>query len=123
MVAYHAAIKVFFCTRFAAHIRNGGINFMQEILSLYGNIAGLTPQMVIMWVIGGVLIYLGIVKKMEPSLLVPMGFGAILVNLPNSGAVTQTLNGVLTEGLSTFSSTPASQTRSFCCCSLSASAQ
>ena len=98
MVAYHAAIKVFFCTRFAAHIRNGGINFMQEILSLYGNIAGLTPQMVIMWVIGGVLIYLGIVKKMEPSLLVPMGFGAILVNLPNSGAVTQTLNGVLTEG-------------------------
>ncbi len=39
-----------------------------------------------MWVIGGVLIYLAIAKEMEPSLLLPMGFGAILVNLPNSGA-------------------------------------
>ncbi|MST81862.1 sodium ion-translocating decarboxylase subunit beta [Lachnospiraceae bacterium Oil+RF-744-WCA-WT-13] len=51
-----------------------------------------------MWIIGGVLIYLGIVKKMEPSLLVPMGFGAVLVNLPMSGAVTQMINGVVTEG-------------------------
>ena len=40
-------------------------------------------------VIGGLLIYLAIVKKMEPSLLLPMGFGAILVNLPLSGAITQ----------------------------------
>ncbi|MDD6479415.1 MAG: sodium ion-translocating decarboxylase subunit beta [Oscillospiraceae bacterium] len=39
-----------------------------------------------MWVIGAVLIYLAIKKKMEPSLLLPMGFGAILINLPNSGA-------------------------------------
>lgn len=49
-------------------------------------------QQVVMWVIGGVLIYLAIAKGMEPSLLLPMGFGAILVNLPLSGAVTQ--NGV-----------------------------
>ena len=75
-----------------------GLQKMSEILNLYGNIADVTPQMIIMWVIGGVMIYLGIRKKMEPALLVPMGFGAILVNLPNSGAVTQTLNGVLTEG-------------------------
>ena len=34
---------------------------MTEIVSLYGNIAEITPQMVIMWVIGGILIYLGIV--------------------------------------------------------------
>ena len=40
----------------------------------------------IMWVIGGILIYLAIKKDMEPTLLLPMGFGAILVNLPNSGA-------------------------------------
>ena len=45
--------------------------------------------MVIMWAIGGVLIYLAIRKDMEPALLLPMGFGAILVNLPFSGAVTQ----------------------------------
>ncbi|MBQ5742843.1 MAG: sodium ion-translocating decarboxylase subunit beta, partial [Clostridia bacterium] len=35
-----------------------------------------------MWIIGGVLIYLAIKKDMEPTLLLPMGFGAILVNLP-----------------------------------------
>ena len=45
--------------------------------------------MVVMWVIGAVLIYLAIKKDMEPTLLLPMGFGAILVNLPFSGAVTQ----------------------------------
>ena len=45
--------------------------------------------MVVMWAIGALLIYLAIAKKMEPSLLLPMGFGAILVNLPLSGAITQ----------------------------------
>ena len=71
---------------------------MQEILGLFSNAGNITWQMVAMWIIGGVLIYLGIVKKMEPSLLVPMGFGAVLVNLPMSGAVTQMINGVVTEG-------------------------
>ena len=53
---------------------------------LIQNFADITLQQVIMWVIGGVLIYLAIAKDMEPTLLLPMGFGAILVNLPNSGA-------------------------------------
>ncbi len=39
-------------------------------------------KLLIMWVIGGVLIYLAIVKDMEPSLLLPIGFGAIIMNLP-----------------------------------------
>ncbi len=39
-------------------------------------------QRLIMWLIGGVLIYLGIAKKWEPLLLVPIGFGIILVNIP-----------------------------------------
>ncbi len=43
-------------------------------------------KMPVMWIIGGVLIFLAIKKEMEPTLLLPMGFGAILVNLPNSGA-------------------------------------
>ena len=47
-----------------------------------------------MWVIGGLLIYLAIAKKMEPSLLLPMGFGAILVNLPMSGVLNQMVAGV-----------------------------
>ncbi len=40
----------------------------------------------VMWAIGGILIFLAIKKEMEPTLLLPMGFGAILVNLPESGA-------------------------------------
>ncbi len=50
------------------------------------NLCSITAAQVIMWCIGGVLMYLAIGKKMEPALLLPMGFGAILVNLPNSGA-------------------------------------
>lgn len=46
-------------------------------------------QQVVMWIIGGVLIFLAIKKEMEPTLLLPMGFGAILVNLPLSGAINQ----------------------------------
>jgi sodium ion-translocating decarboxylase beta subunit len=42
----------------------------------------LTWQRVVMFVIGGVFIYLGIAKKWEPLLLVPIGFGIILVNIP-----------------------------------------
>jgi len=44
--------------------------------------AFLTWQHLIMLVIGGVLIYLGIAKKWEPLLLVPIGFGIVLVNIP-----------------------------------------
>ena len=42
-------------------------------------------KMIIMWIIGGVLIFLAIKKQMEPTLLLPMGFGAILMNFPNTG--------------------------------------
>ena len=61
----------------------------QQILELFENVTQVTWQQGVMWIIGALLIYLGIRKKMEPTLLIPMGFGAILVNLPNSGAVTQ----------------------------------
>ena len=54
---------------------------------IFGNFADLTVQMVIMWIIGGVMIYLAIKKEMEPTLLLPMGFGCILCNMPNSGMV------------------------------------
>ncbi|NCC48372.1 MAG: sodium ion-translocating decarboxylase subunit beta [Clostridia bacterium] len=36
----------------------------------------------VMFIIAGVLIYLAIAKDYEPALLLPIGFGAILVNLP-----------------------------------------
>ncbi len=73
---------------------------MQQILALFENVTEITWQMGVMWLIGALLIYLGIVKKMEPTLLIPMGFGAILVNLPLSGAVTQVdaATGAVEEG-------------------------
>ena len=55
---------------------------MQMFLDLFSNVANFTWQQLLMIVIGLVLIYLAIKKGMEPSLLLPMGFGAILVNLP-----------------------------------------
>ncbi len=67
--------------------------FMNFINAMFGSILSLDPvsavKMVVMWAIGGTLIYLAIKKDMEPSLLLPMGFGAILVNLPLSGVIDQ----------------------------------
>ena len=65
---------------------------------LFSNVLNLTWQQVVMWLIGAILIYLAIRKDMEPSLLLPMGFGASLVNLPLSGAVTQVYDGVAEVG-------------------------
>ena len=50
------------------------------------NVLNMESGQAVMWLIGGVLIYLAIAKKMEPALLLPIGFGAILMNLPGSGA-------------------------------------
>lgn len=62
---------------------------------LFGNVANLSDfKLIIMWVIGGILIYLAVKKDMEPTLLLPMGFGAILVNLPMSGVINQIYDGV-----------------------------
>ncbi|OPZ31580.1 MAG: Glutaconyl-CoA decarboxylase subunit beta [Bacteroidetes bacterium ADurb.BinA174] len=52
-------------------------------------IAGMTWQDLVMISIGLILIYLAIAKNYEPTLLLPMGFGAILVNIPLSSAITQ----------------------------------
>ncbi|MBR3295602.1 MAG: sodium ion-translocating decarboxylase subunit beta [Clostridia bacterium] len=65
------------------------MDFISNMSALFDNFTNITWQMIVMWIIGGVLIYLAISKEMEPSLLLPMGFGVILVNLPLSGAITQ----------------------------------
>ena len=66
----------------------------EEMEALFSNLANLQWQQAVMWAIGGILIYLAIKKEMEPTLLLPLGFGAILVNLPMSGAIGE--EGVLT---------------------------
>lgn len=60
---------------------------------LIEGLQALTWQQLVMYVVGVVLIWLAIKKEYEPSLLLPMGFGAILVNLPLSGVLNQTLQG------------------------------
>ncbi len=65
---------------------------------LYRNLLNLQWQHVVMWGIGALLIYLAIKKDMEPSLLLPIGFGAIIANLPMSGAVDQLIGEALERG-------------------------
>lgn len=59
-------------------------NSLIEMAQLSG-FKGLTLGSGIMLIVGGTLLYLAIVKKYEPLLLLPIAFGAILVNLPLSG--------------------------------------
>lgn len=67
---------------------------------LVEGILAVTWKQVVMYGIGILLIWLAIKKEYEPALLLPMGFGAILVNLPFTGAVNQVLEGVgETEGI------------------------
>ena len=66
---------------------------------LVENLSAITWQQIVMWVVGGLLIWLAIKKEMEPTLLLPMGFGAILVNLPFSGAI-HTLEELFNAGIS-----------------------
>ena len=65
-----------------------GGNYM-DFSFLVSGILSITWQQAVMYVVGAVLIYLAIEKGFEPSLLMPMGFGAILVNLPLSGVINQ----------------------------------
>ncbi len=60
---------------------------MEELIKLIGTtgFVSLTPGMILMWVIGLILIYLAIKKEYEPLLLLPIGFGIILANLPLTG--------------------------------------
>ena len=58
---------------------------------------GLTGGSIVMILIGSVLLYLGIARKMEPLLLVPIGFGVVLVNLPFGGLMATVVQGNITE--------------------------
>ncbi len=61
---------------------------------LLDGVLATTWQQLVMYLIGALLIYLGISKKLEPALLLPLGFGAILVNIPFSGAINTILPGI-----------------------------
>ena len=61
---------------------------------LWNGLLSITWQQVVMYAVGLLLIYLAIEKDYEPALLLPMGFGAVLVNIPASGALNQMMAGV-----------------------------
>lgn len=54
----------------------------------------ITIENIVMYAVGILLIYLAIQKQYEPALLLPMGFGAILVNLPKSGVLNQNVESI-----------------------------
>lgn len=62
---------------------------MSNFAFLWEGLAAISWKTLLMWLIGALLIWLAIKKDMEPALLLPMGFGAILVNIPFSGVLTQ----------------------------------
>ena len=71
--------------------KKGRMNETMEFL--WEGLLSITWQQVVMYVVGAVLIWLAIKKEYEPTLLLPMGFGAILVNLPSSGVLNQMMEG------------------------------
>ncbi len=66
---------------------------------LYENLLAFSWQQIVMILIGCLLIFLAIKKEMEPTLLLPMGFGTILVNVPFSEALTGPINELYHAGI------------------------
>jgi carboxybiotin decarboxylase len=79
------------------------MTFLQSLQSFWVStgIVNFTIGQVIMIIVGGVLIYLGINKQFEPLLLVPIGFGGILANIPLVGLASQTVTTVVGTNLVT----------------------
>jgi len=69
--------------------------FLDALQSLGQGFIHLSWQAVIMLLVGGVLLWLGIGKKIEPLLLIPIGFGVILGNLPLANLAAQDEGGVI----------------------------
>ncbi len=66
---------------------------------LYENLLAFSWQQVVMILIGCLLIFLAIKKEMEPTLLLPMGFGTILVNIPFSDALVGPIDELYHAGI------------------------
>ena len=65
------------------------MDFLRNFSFLTDGLAALDPRQPVMWLIGIVLIYLAIKRDMEPMLLLPIGIGCILVNIPLSNVVNE----------------------------------
>jgi len=74
---------------------------LEQFISFFqiSGFAAVTWQMMVMWVVVGLLFYLGIAKGFEPLLLVPIGFGALLANLPTEGMFYALESGEILQSL------------------------
>lgn len=70
------------------------MEWLESFEFLWQNLLQISWQQLVMYVVGALLIYLALKKGLEPALLMPMGFGAILVNLPNSGVINWEMAGI-----------------------------
>jgi hypothetical protein len=61
------------------------MNWPPLLLTLFGGLAALDWGQVVMLLAGGLLILLAVVKQYEPVLLLPIGFGCLLANIPLAG--------------------------------------
>lgn len=75
------------------------MDYLLEGVTALFDFSGGGWKSLVMFAIGILLIWLAIKKEYEPSLLLPMGFGAILVNLPLSGVLDQTVGGIEANGI------------------------
>ncbi len=66
-----------------------------DLNNLIAGLLAVTWQSVVMMIVGGVLIYLAIAKEYEPVLLLPIGIGCIIANLPLSAMINPAENGML----------------------------
>ncbi len=66
-----------------------------DLSNLIAGLLAVTWQSVVMMIVGGVLIYLAIAKEYEPVLLLPIGIGCIIANLPLSAMINPDENGML----------------------------
>jgi sodium ion-translocating decarboxylase beta subunit len=69
--------------------------FISALSSLVQGFANLTWQSGVMLFLGCLLLYLGVAKKFEPLLLIPIGFGVILGNLPLAGLSAYDEGGII----------------------------
>lgn len=70
------------------------MNLLSQFSFLLDSFKAVTWQQLVMFAVGGLLILLALKWDFEPALLMPMGFGAILVNIPFSGVITQEIEGI-----------------------------
>ncbi len=64
---------------------NGILNSVTEMFVSGTGFSAISGSMIIMWLVSFVLMYLAIVKKYEPLLLLPIALGALAVNIPSRG--------------------------------------